>query len=94
MGRPPAPENILEGLTEELAYRVLAGAPHTIYQELWHIAFWQRISLDWASGVETPYPASPDAGFATRGEAVDEPWGALLVRYRGLMAETEALAGT
>ena len=42
---PPA--HILEGLDEALRHREFAGVPHPIYQELWHIAFWQQLSLDW-----------------------------------------------
>jgi hypothetical protein len=42
---PPA--HILEGIQTDLAHRVIEGAPHSIYQELWHIAFWQQVSLDW-----------------------------------------------
>jgi hypothetical protein len=37
---PPA--IILEGLPSEAAHGTVAGAPHTIYEELWHIAFWQQ----------------------------------------------------
>ena len=38
-------------------------APHTIYEELWHITFWQHVTLDWVNGIETPFPAHPSAGF-------------------------------
>jgi uncharacterized damage-inducible protein DinB len=72
---PPA--HILEGLSSELAHRAIQGAPHTIYQELWHIVFWQQVTLDWVNGVETPFPARPSDGFpADR----SEPWGQLCRR--------------
>ena len=58
---PPA--HILEGIQSDIAHRVMEGAPHTIYQELWHIAFWQQVTLDWVNGVETPFPSHPSAGF-------------------------------
>jgi uncharacterized damage-inducible protein DinB len=73
---PPA--HILEGIESELAHRVVEGAPHSIYQELWHIAFWQQVTLDWVNGVETPFPARPSDGFpADR----SEPWGQLCRRF-------------
>jgi uncharacterized damage-inducible protein DinB len=67
---PPA--HILEGLTDDLAHRELTNAPHTIYAELWHLAFWQQITLDWIAGKETPYPAKPTDGFPSKPHT--EPW--------------------
>jgi len=57
------PSHILENLSEELACRRLPGAPHTIYEELWHLAFWQQVTLDWLTGVETPCPEHAALGF-------------------------------
>jgi uncharacterized damage-inducible protein DinB len=74
---PPA--HILEALPAELAHRAIAGAPHTIYQELWHIAFWQQVTLDWVSGIETPFPTHPGAGFPKAGE--HETWDQLRQRF-------------
>lgn len=39
-------EHILEGLTLEQVGTRPAGAPHSIYEELWHAAEWQRLTLD------------------------------------------------
>ena len=52
------PSHILEGIGDELAHREFAHVPRTIYAELWHIAFWQQISLDWVRGIATLNPAS------------------------------------
>jgi len=82
---PPA--HILEGIQTDLAHRVIEGAPHTIYQELWHIAFWQQISLDWVNGVETPFPSSPSAGFPADER---EPWDQ--VRRRFFLGNQQAAA--
>jgi hypothetical protein len=57
------PSHILEGLTEDLVHRELPNVPHTIYDELWHLTFWQQITLDWIAGIETPYPNQPSEGF-------------------------------
>jgi hypothetical protein len=34
-----APDHILEGLRDEVVDRGVEGAPHTIYEELWHVVF-------------------------------------------------------
>ena len=80
---PPA--HILEGVAEDLAHQALQFAPHTIYEELWHITFWQQVTLDWVNGIETPFPAHPSAGFPQIGDAGAEPWDQLRKRFfRGL----------
>jgi uncharacterized damage-inducible protein DinB len=57
------PSHILEGLTHNLVHREIPNVPHTIYEELWHLTFWQQITLDWIAGIETPYPNRPSDGF-------------------------------
>jgi hypothetical protein len=76
---PPA--HILEAVSEELAHRLHPGVPNTIYAELWHTAYWLRISLDWANGIETPIPAHASDGFPTSAQAQAEPWPALRERF-------------
>ena len=73
--------HILEGMDEALVHRLTPGAPHTIYQEVWHLAFWQQISLDWAAGIETPYPVNAALGFAPGPEDTVESWGHLVRRF-------------
>ena len=77
------PSHILEGLTDELVHRELPNTPHTIYAELWHIAFWQRITLHWIAGIETPYPAKASDGFPQMPstEPAQEPWEQLRHRF-------------
>lgn len=75
---PPA--HILEGLQGEIVHRVPAGAPRSIYEELWHVTFWQQMSLDWIGGKETPYPAAAQGGFPTT-DAASEPWEQLCARF-------------
>lgn len=76
---PPA--FILEGLAPDLAHRVPGGAPHSIYEELWHITFWQQITLDWIAGIETPFPPSPVDGFPTVLDSEREYWDQLRERF-------------
>jgi|HubBroStandDraft_5_1064220.scaffolds.fasta_scaffold327938_2 uncharacterized damage-inducible protein DinB len=106
-GYAARPAFILEGLTAEQAHRPVDGSPRTIYQELWHIAFWQRISLDWIGGVETPFPTHAGEGFpsaaqadgesathefGTRESSSHESWEALRRRFLEDNARASALA--
>jgi uncharacterized damage-inducible protein DinB len=77
------PSHILEGLTDDLAHRDLPNVPHTIYAELWHLTFWQQITLDWIAGVETPYPNQPSDGFPKNPpvEPTHESWQQLRQRF-------------
>jgi hypothetical protein len=81
------PSHILEGLTDDLVHRELPNVPHTIYAELWHLTFWQQITLDWIAGIETPYPNQPSEGFPQNPstglgtEPPQEPWEHLGQRF-------------
>lgn len=88
---PPA--HIVEGLSDELVHRKPPGAPHSLYEELWHATFWQQVSLDWIAGVETSFPARPMDGFPTVLDMEREDWAALHARFlRGLAHAAEAAA--
>jgi uncharacterized damage-inducible protein DinB len=91
-GYAARPASVLEGLTAEQAHREVDGSPHTIYQELWHIAFWQKISLDWMGGIETPFPAHAGEGFPSAAQAADESWEALCRRFLDDNAQASAVA--
>jgi len=87
---PPA--EILQGLNPALAHRAVPGAPRAIYDELWHIAFWQQITLDWVEGLETPYPAHPSAGFPTGNDKAREDWDQLCRRFFRANQQAAAIA--
>ncbi len=74
------PSFILEGISEDQAHRRIGLAPHTIFQELWHITFWQQISLDWVRGFETPFPLHAAAGFPSEAD-LSEDWDQLRERF-------------
>jgi uncharacterized damage-inducible protein DinB len=86
-----APSHILEGLDHAIVHREIPGAPHTIYQELWHIVFWLRNSLNWIEGIETPYPASPADAFPGNAEAASESWDHLCLRFTGEIQQAAAI---
>jgi uncharacterized damage-inducible protein DinB len=75
------PSHILENLGEDLAHQRLPGAPHSIYEELWHLAFWQQVTLDWVSGVETPCPERAVLGFPSDEQTAQEPIAHLRRRF-------------
>lgn len=83
---------ILEGLAAEAASHVVAGAPRTIYEELWHIVFWQQVTLDWVRGVETPYPVHAADGFPSAEQAAAESWDTLRERFSRGNKEAAAVA--
>jgi uncharacterized damage-inducible protein DinB len=85
------PSHILEGLSQELAHQRQPGAPHSIYEELWHTAFWQRISLDWSGGIETPVPGHAAEGFPTNAQAETEPWTGLCTRFHREVSQAAML---
>lgn len=87
------PGHILEDLNEALVHQKPNGAPHSIYEELWHICFWQQVTLDWVSGIETPFPASPADGFPTVLDMEREPWSQLCSRFFNGMDKAIAAAG-
>ncbi len=91
-GAAAPPSHILDGLSQEIAHRLPENAPHSIYEELWHIVFWQQISLDWIAEVETPFPASPRDGFPTVLDAEREYWEQLVARFLQGNAEASAAA--
>ena len=88
-----APANILEGLDEATVHKEIAGAPHTIYQELWHICFWLRMSLDWIGGVESAYPERPEDAFPGKAETERESWEELRQRFLRGIEEAAGIAG-
>jgi hypothetical protein len=75
------PSHVVEDVTEDLAHRKLAGAPHTIYAEVWHAAFWQERTLDWVTGVETPCPEHNAMSFPSDQQVRAEPWEDLRRRF-------------
>jgi uncharacterized damage-inducible protein DinB len=76
---PPA--YILEGLSNKAAHGTIAGAPRTIYEELWHIVYWQQMTLDWIAEIVTPYPVHASEGFPTEQHKAAEGWDELRERF-------------
>jgi len=75
------PKNILQAITETQAHQKPKGqsiAIRSIYEEVWHMSFWQEITLDWVQSKPVPYPEHAAEGFPTD---VSEPWDGLRERF-------------
>jgi uncharacterized damage-inducible protein DinB len=49
------PAHALENLSANEAKARPCGAPHSIYEELWHMRFWQRLILSVIRGEPVTY---------------------------------------
>lgn len=85
--------NIMQAISKSAAHEkpsaALGAAPRSIYEEVWHMAFWQEISLDWVQGKPTPYPAHAAEGFPA---SFDEPWEDLRARFLAGTQNAAAIA--
>ena len=88
-----SPAHILEGFTEQQVHQRHPNTPHTIYEELWHMAFWQQITLDWAARIETPFPARPEDGFPSPEQTAAESFINLRNRFLTGAMQSAAAAG-
>jgi uncharacterized damage-inducible protein DinB len=76
-----APSSILEGIDEELAHRRFENIPRSIYEELWHMAYWQELSLEWVTGAPAPVPETAAGGFPSLEQTRAENWQQLHARF-------------
>jgi uncharacterized damage-inducible protein DinB len=82
-------KNILQAIPEEIAVEKLPLAPHSIYAEVWHMDFWQKITLDWVEGRAVPYPEHASEGFPADSH---EPWDQVRNRFLAGTQNAAAIA--
>jgi uncharacterized damage-inducible protein DinB len=87
-GAPPS--HILEAVDHTMAHRRYSGVSHSIYEEVWHAAFYQELTLDWIAGKPTPYPEHAAEGFPS---STAEPWAEVRERFLRGAAQTADIAG-
>jgi len=87
-GAPPS--HVVEAVDEAMAHRQHPGAPHSIYEEIWHLAFWQGLTLDWIAGNATQYPEHASEGFPA---STDEPWDTVRERFLRKAEQLAEIAG-
>ena len=90
-GVAASPERILQAIDENIARRRAEGAPRTIFEEVWHLAFWQEISLKWMNGEAAAYPEHAAEGFPAEDNA--EPWETLKERFLRGTEQAAEMAG-
>ena len=85
--------NILQAIPEAAAIEepstALFAVPRSIYEEVWHMAFWQEISLDWVQGKPTPYPQHASEGFPPD---LGESWDSVRDRFLAGTQNAAAIA--
>ena len=86
-------KNILQAIPESSAHEkpaaAVGAAPRSIYEEVWHMAFWQEVSLDWVQGKATAYPTHAAEGFP---DDFSEPWDDLRDRFLAGTQNAAAIA--
>jgi len=86
------PSHILEAVPDAMAHAHVPGATHTIYEELWHAAFWQQVMLERVKGLGTPTPDHNSVSFPSAEQTSAESWAALCRRFLAGAEEAAALA--
>jgi uncharacterized damage-inducible protein DinB len=71
-GTHAALTSVLEAIDEASLAARPHGAPHSIYEEVWHMAFWQDLLLDWIEGKDTPVPTHAAGSWPERQGPGDE----------------------
>lgn len=88
-------EHILESLSAEQAKMRLAGAPHSLYEELWHMDFWQHFILSVIRSEPVVYPERAAKGWPKDNDTLtEEAWQNLLSRFLLDLEEAAVLAGS
>lgn len=81
----------LEGLDPQLAGTPVAGAPHTIFQVVQHMVYWQDLTLVRLQGGNPPRPRTSALGWQAPATAEDESeWEAAIA---GLAEGLRAIEG-
>lgn len=89
------PAHILESLSADQAKTRPPGAPHSLYEELWHMAFWQRLMLSVVRSEPVSYPEHAAESWPEDNESLTgESWNALVRRFLAELDEAADVAGS
>ncbi len=82
----------LDGMEWQLARRRPAGAPHTVFQLLGHMIYWQDVFIQRLTGAHAPGPAHAAAGWPGNEAPVSEhEWLAAVGRFDAGLALVQSL---
>ena len=89
------PAHVLEPLSADQAKTRPPGAPHSLYEELWHTDFWQRLMLSVIRGEPVSYPEHAAESWPEDNESLtDETWNAFVQRFLTELNEAAKIAGS
>jgi DinB superfamily len=77
------PVNIIETIPVDKATLRPNNAPHSLYEELYHIDYWQSISLAIMRGEKPPMPAHNSESFPQKNGVSEADWQALVGKVLG-----------
>ena len=89
------PSHVLESLPAEQAKTRPAGAPHSMYEELWHTDFWQRLILSVIRGEPVAFPNHAEESWPKDTETLTkESWQGLTSRFLSDLQRAAETAGS
>jgi DinB superfamily len=93
------PINIIQTIPFDKVTLRPVNAPHSLYEELYHIDYWQSVSLAIVRGEKPPMPLHNSESFPEKNEVSEKAWQALVIKVLGdlktaadLTTNEEALA--
>ena len=86
------PLRIVSGVPENIRTLRIAGAPHCIAEELWHLVFWQDHFLRWARREHLAYPEHSHLGWRRIDSISDSSWEQILTEFAAGLAEAADIA--
>ena len=87
-----APENVLEELSVEHVGARPGNVPHSLFEELWHLDFWQRKLLQKAKGESVDWPEHAAEGWPDESPDL-EAWQPLKARFLSDLEVARHMAG-
>lgn len=87
-GAHVATAEIFDGLEWESAWLRPEGAPHSLFQQLSHLVFWQEFALRWLDGEKPETPEhDADSWPGDEGPMDDDDWESAVERFKTGVAE-------
>lgn len=87
--------NVFEGLAWKEAGTQISEAPHTVFQLLQHICFWQDWALRWLDGKKPPLPGRAGASWpAPASPASAADWKCAVKNFRSGLRQLERRTST
>lgn len=92
------PVACVEDISAELAARIVAGYPHSIWQIVEHMSYWMDYDLGKIAGESSRYPDKAIESWpmhpnrSAAGRAGEEAWQATILRFTDLLARLARLA--